>query len=312
MYQINRKRYIPFLEVPVVEHCNLNCELCNSHASYIDSSTYDFEQFKRDVDIIERSVHYGMITFLGGEPLLNTRLWEYISYAKSRNLGEIYRVLTNGILLREADVKVYEEADVIEVSHYPECKESVQEMKKFLKQQSRVYKFTYYIKDIKYFNQVDTTNLSKEEAQKGYESCDQIRMGNLIFNGYYFKCMRPKTTQIYLKKSCGIELEGNMAEEDGLKIEPEHFGADLEAYLSKKTMMKACQYCLMGKEESIRCVILAKHFGFMHPITLKLYYHHFFIYHTYKKIKKMIQVDEAISSKKGSMVLKKHRVLKNR
>lgn len=244
---INRKKkYLPHAEIPVVENCNLNCSLCNSHAYLIEKSIYDFEQFKRDIDILAEHIHFGFLTFMGGEPLLCERLDEYIAYAKSKRIGEIYRVLSNGILVKKMSPKLMKVIDVLEISRYPQMKESVEEISSYLKPLSKKYHFTYYIKEIKYFNDIDTVSLSPEEAQQGYDNCRRISDGCSIFNGYYYKCMRPKTTNLYLEKIHGLTCDTDMRIADGLLISDDNFSDRLESYINRKERLEACNYCLMG------------------------------------------------------------------
>ena len=103
---MKNKKYIPYAEIPVVENCNLNCNLCNSHAYLINQSQYPYIKFMQDVDTLSKYIHFGVVTFLGGEPLLCKELDNYIRYAKKKKIGEVYRILTNGILIKSISEEV--------------------------------------------------------------------------------------------------------------------------------------------------------------------------------------------------------------
>ncbi|SDI72023.1 4Fe-4S single cluster domain-containing protein [Pseudobutyrivibrio sp. 49] len=287
-----QKIYIPHAEIPVVEQCNLNCSLCNSHAYLIDNSEYPLEQFKKDVDILSEYIHFGFLTFMGGEPLLCENLYEYINYAKEKQLGEVCRVLTNGFLVRKMSPELMEAMDVLEISHYPQMKATVSELNDYLEPLSKKYGFTYYIKKIKYFNCIDTVALSEEAAQQGYEKCSRITDGCSIFNGYYYKCMRPKTTNLYLEKEYGIISDVNMREADGLKISEENFVERFIAYRNRKERLEACKYCLMGLESECSAIEGLKHWAYGYPWVIKTFYKSRFLYHGFKMFKKIFQYDE--------------------
>lgn len=299
---MTQRKYIPFLEIPLVEHCNLNCDCCNSHANYVEHSSYDFEQYKKDISVLSETVHYSIVTFLGGEPLLCEKIQEYIKYARQKKIADVYRVLTNGILLDKMDEEFFDSVDVVEVSHYPEDKTSIMEYNNFLDSKAKKHHFRYYVKNVGKFNRIDSVGLEEKEAQKEYLSCSRIKNGNMIFNGYYYKCMRPKTTNLYLAAEHGIKLENDLRYTDGIKIE-ENFNETLEQYLTDTTMLEACKYCLMGLESQNNTLIKAKEFGYRHPVLIRIFYSSNVYYHLFKKLKRFILIDEAVATKRKSQYI---------
>lgn len=310
---IMKKKYIPHAEIPVVEHCNLNCKLCNSHAYLVHNSTYPFEQFKKDVDVLSAHVHFGLITFMGGEPLLCTNLEEYIRYARAHKLAGVYRILTNGLLLKKMSPALLSSIDVLEISHYPEMKETVEELRSFVKPLAKKYGFVYYIKDIGYFNEIDTVSISDKEAIEGYKKCTRISYGCSIFNGYYYKCMRPKTTNLYLEKVHGIKLEHDLRKTDGIEISEDNFAQRLDNYLNSTTMLESCKYCLMGLEQDNSFCQRFKSLAYKKGWIVKIYYKYSFLYNGYKKIKKQVEYDEGAHTKDSLYVkTQTHKVLGNK
>ncbi len=286
------KKYIPHAEIPVVEHCNLNCSLCNSHAYLVENSTYPLEQFKKDIDVLTENVHFGFLTFLGGEPLLCENLEQYVAYAKQTKVAEVYRILSNGLLYKRLSPELMDVIDVIEISHYPQMKDTPQQISDYLNPLAKKHHFTYYVKSIHYFNEIDTVSISVEEAQRGYENCSRIKDTCSIFNGYYYKCMRPKTTNLYLEKKHDIKLEKDLRVEDGVKISGEDFRKRLDAYIADANMLESCKYCLMGMESDQTVIEVLKHKALKNPILIKVFYKNNFIYHTYKSLRRAKQFDE--------------------
>jgi organic radical activating enzyme len=308
-----KKVYIPHAEVPVVEHCNLNCALCNIHAYLLDKSDYPLEQFRCDMDNLSKYVHFGFMTFLGGEPLLCENLDQYISYAKDKKVAEIYRVLSNGLLYKRLSPELMDVIDVLEISHYPQMKDTVKEISTYLKPLAIKHHFTYYIKSIGYFNEIDTISLSDDEAQQGYHNCRRIVDGCSIFNGYYYKCMRPKTTNLYLEKRHGIKLDKDLRVTDGVKISGDDFGDRLKAYISDTKMLDSCKYCLMGLEHDESFMTKIKHLAFQRPYLIRAFYKNDMLYHSFKRIKNLVQFDEgAHSSEEGLITTSIHTVKKKK
>lgn len=85
-------------------------------------------------------------------------------------IGEIYRVLSNGILVKKMSPALMEIIDVLEISKYSEMKESVEEIRDYLNPLSKKYHFTYYIKETNYFNEIDTISLLLDGIGERY-SC---------------------------------------------------------------------------------------------------------------------------------------------
>lgn len=102
-----RKYPGPYLEfeVHLAEHCNLNCKGCDHFSPIAEPKFADINVFERDFkrmsELFGDSVK--SINLLGGEPLLNPRITEYIAIAREcfRNVQKTeIRVVTNGILLK--------------------------------------------------------------------------------------------------------------------------------------------------------------------------------------------------------------------
>lgn len=304
-----KKEFIMFLEISVVEHCNLNCSLCNSHAYLVNNSEYSFEQYKKDIDVISTYYHFGVVTFMGGEPLLCKNLEDYISYARERKIAEVYRILSNGILLPHTNASVFKTVDVIEISRYPQMKTSLKELNILLKELSKRYHFTYYVKDIKYFNDIDTVEIDEETAQKGYEGCKRVDYGLSMFGGYIYKCMRPKTTNLYLFDVHQIKLDRDLRDTDGVFIQDELFEEKMRNYRNSKLMLESCKYCLMGLEcmQSNKSIYHFIDVASKFPHLVRLFYKYRMFYHGYKRIKKMYVYDEGAHTQVDNFIVKTHK-----
>jgi len=108
------KRTIPFkmtprsienfwFEVNLADHCNLNCQCCDHFAPLAPPFFLDLEEFTRDVNRIAELTNHRLrtISLLGGEPLLNEQLIDYIRVARQAFPDAIVVVFTDGLLLRK-------------------------------------------------------------------------------------------------------------------------------------------------------------------------------------------------------------------
>jgi hypothetical protein len=92
------RRLIPYVEFYITNVCNLNCSNCNRFNNYNFKGWQDWNDYKDEYQEWAKVVKLQGITILGGEPLLNPSIVEWISGINNLwNLG--VEVLTNGTRL---------------------------------------------------------------------------------------------------------------------------------------------------------------------------------------------------------------------
>ena len=84
-----------FLQVEPTNRCNLNCRLCLTGYEKLNRPKRDmaFDEFAKIIDQLEGSVFY-LVLYNLGEPLLNSQIYQMISYAKKKRI--FVRLHTNG------------------------------------------------------------------------------------------------------------------------------------------------------------------------------------------------------------------------
>ena len=100
-----RKKVTPLnqfhLEVPLAEHCNLNCRSCNHFSSLADEAFLDYEGYEKDINKLSELFN-GVddhIFLIGGEPLLNKEIIKFLYCTRKAFPDTDLSVFTNGILL---------------------------------------------------------------------------------------------------------------------------------------------------------------------------------------------------------------------
>ncbi len=104
-FLLKHKPIIPNLEYVVTTKCTLNCKHCNTFIPTLNETNShvnleNFEQFKKDIDAILKSVDYiQVLGFVGGEPLISSELYKMVEYAvKQKRIHNIF-IATNCTIL---------------------------------------------------------------------------------------------------------------------------------------------------------------------------------------------------------------------
>ena len=93
---------LPYVEYHVADHCNLNCKGCVHFSPLVNDKVFPtFTEVKSDLQHLSRLVPYiDTIRILGGEPLLNPELPQYMQMTREIYPYAKISVVTNGLLLK--------------------------------------------------------------------------------------------------------------------------------------------------------------------------------------------------------------------
>jgi hypothetical protein len=132
------KGELPYLEVQVVDHCNLNCKGCSHFSSIAKWDFYSVDSFEKDMQRMSslfKNIH--QIRLLGGEPTLHPEI--ALLLQKARNyfpLSDI-RLVTNGMLLPKMDSHFWTVCKdmniVIDITVYPPLSRNVSRYRELAK-----------------------------------------------------------------------------------------------------------------------------------------------------------------------------------
>ena len=90
---------VPKIEMHLAHACNLRCEGCTHYSNYALSGTVSFAEGGRWLRCWSRRISPLHLSFLGGEPLLNDRLPDFLRLARQLWADARVRLVTNGLLL---------------------------------------------------------------------------------------------------------------------------------------------------------------------------------------------------------------------
>jgi len=113
------------IEFNLVDHCNLNCQMCDHFSQIANQGFLDLSVFENDIRRLSELVSkLGSIKLLGGEPLLHSQATDFCIIARKYFLDTPIKFYTNGLLLLNPKCenfwKVCFECNIsIELTKYP-------------------------------------------------------------------------------------------------------------------------------------------------------------------------------------------------
>lgn len=241
------------LETDLWEQCNLNCSQCTHNSPYFNSSDeyYNLEQFKDDINTLNKISHVNAFRIVGGEPLLNKNLLQYVKYIKESNFTDYLTIFTNGLVLSHTNNDVFHYIDRLRISVYSNLEE-----KKLTAIHSNIKKIKNLFphldvvaNNINYFSYFNLAEQNKdlELVSKIYNKCyySYEHRGFSIFNGRFYKCFASRKKYNFLKthsKENNFEyLKSNLHDSISLEnISLEKF----EDFISSKKPLEGCKWCL--------------------------------------------------------------------
>ena len=125
LYKFTDRRRIPYMEYHVADHCNLNCKGCVHFAPLVKQEVFAvFDKVARDLERLKSIVPYiDTIRILGGEPLLNKQLPDYLEMTRRLYPIAEINIVTNGILFQNPNAALISSLQKnnigVDISVYP-------------------------------------------------------------------------------------------------------------------------------------------------------------------------------------------------
>ena len=228
--------YLTSFDFEVSESCNLKCKRCNHFSNIIENDCLaDYDTFVKDLTRIS-NLFQGVGTFylLGGEPLLNKHLDQYLFQTRKLFPASIIIIITNGILLRQISdslIKAIKDTgSIISVSLYPPLYQVADELFTFLQQKGIQFSCFNYIREFAAFLNPN----GDSNASVAVRSC-LTSFSHAFKNGKIYKCcigmnirQFNQATQMNLPE-VGLDLYGDFSP------------LDLKRYLLLPNAL--CNYC---------------------------------------------------------------------
>lgn len=153
------RRDLDYLGIHVFDGCNFKC----MHCSMLEGAALHYKQIslkKTEESLVKLNRMFkeiGLIQIMGGEPLLNKQLMEYLPMVRRHYPHSEIQLLTNGSLIfgqkEELFEKIRENRITLVISRYPQLDSYIENINTFLKRNKVQYCFTDRIEEFsKYYD----------------------------------------------------------------------------------------------------------------------------------------------------------------
>lgn len=108
-YEIDYKKpRLNYIEYQVADHCNLKCKGCGHFSNLVAPKFGNLQQFTSDLKQL-KTKFWGIkrIRLMGGEPLLNRELPEFIKETRCIFPDAEIRIVTNGLLIPKVESRLF-------------------------------------------------------------------------------------------------------------------------------------------------------------------------------------------------------------
>ena len=126
LFGAKRKRLPMTFEIHIADGCNLNCKGCYHFSPLAPKDAiYDLDEFRRDLARMYElfGANIGWVHLLGGEPLLNNNVIDYMRVARECLGNAEISIITNGIRLMNMSDEFFESVKkyniLIDITRYP-------------------------------------------------------------------------------------------------------------------------------------------------------------------------------------------------
>lgn len=242
LFGYNEYRFLDKIQIPIAEHCNLNCNRCY-HFSNLQNQEkfYDFEIFKSDLKCLKDfGFEINEIRFLGGEPLLSDELFDFIELASSIFPYTNMKIITNGVkLINFSDEylnKIKDSKAIISISVYPPVMKYIDSIESKLINKNIPYEI-FRVGNV--FNKI----LMEEENKNFVSTAEECEKCIMIYNGVVTRCAPSIFINIFNEK-----LDCNFPEEEFDRVYDFDSRREMLQYLDRP--FELCHYC-MGDSDPI-------------------------------------------------------------
>ena len=102
LYPVNmEKPFLNYLEMNIVDNCNLNCKGCAHFSNIFDNGYVSLDSFTRDLIMLSNKFELYYFRLLGGEPLLHPNIIELVKIARKILKNTKIIIVTNGLLINK-------------------------------------------------------------------------------------------------------------------------------------------------------------------------------------------------------------------
>jgi hypothetical protein len=236
---IRLKPVLSYVEMHIVDHCNLNCKGCSHFSPIADELFMDIDEFTSDLKQLSRLVsNIEVIRLMGGEPLLHPNITDFIRSTKFLFPSSDLHIVSNGILLPTMTNEFWntcrQNSICIDLTIYPpfvEKEKTWVEIVRSNRVKVRIAEKPTFSTIINSRGDSDTKRVSEKCIFPGFA---MVRQGRL------YHCWMPALVHYFNR-----QYDELIPNKDYLEIyDPKITGWDLLSQIEKGS--ETCKYCTSG------------------------------------------------------------------
>ena len=210
------KNYLEYLEIPIVEFCNLNCKGCSHLSPLASKEDYmSLAEVRSDLTRLKEIIpHIEKIRILGGEPFLHNELFEILYCVREVYSQTDIRVVTNGLLIKKMQPefwKAFTDNNIIlDISMYPPTVQQWDSIREVLESFGVKYECTEHI--TRFRKRISLTY--NEDIERNFAECVIGNKCNCLYKGRISTCPTPFVVK-HFNKHYGYDIQ---CENDWLDI----------------------------------------------------------------------------------------------
>lgn len=244
----HNKLRIRSLEFFLINTCNLRCRHCSASSPFLTQTDLpDLDGFRQDLAALAAVMECGQLKLLGGEPLLNRRIGDYLQAARESGMFRRLRVTTNGLLLHKMPEAFWQAVDTVEISLYPASRSSLTEDKLSELQRTALrFGTRLEVGEIARFREAVRDDAARNSllVKEIFSACAEAHewSSHLLYRHRLYRCSRVHTIDRYLTET-GV-VHDVFTDLDGLPVDHRPtLRDDLFAYLTSRVPLRACCFC---------------------------------------------------------------------
>lgn len=232
------------LEYHLAEHCNLNCKSCDHFSPIAEPCLAKIKDFERDIKRFAQISGQKLkkLNLLGGEPLLNPEIIDFIRIARENLPNTNIQIVTNGILLNEQKENFWHACNKydikIVVTKYP-IKLDFNEIKNTAKKHN--VKFEFFgrrTKAIKTSYHLPLDLEGQQNPTENFAKCFHANNCVMLKNGKIYPCTVAPNIE-HFNKFFGYQIP--LTDSDGIDIHKATTMAEILEFIAKP--IPFCKYC---------------------------------------------------------------------
>ncbi len=235
------KPILPYLEVNVVDGCNLKCKGCTHFSNLFESvGEIEYQCFVRDLAQVASKSYVIQLRLLGGEPLLHSDLYQIIEAARKILPDADIDVVTNGLLIPRQSIQLFDSMYKNRVGFL------ISKYKPTLQIRSKIEEILQKNKIDYFFEREDIREFGKTLSMKANNNTELSqkvclsRGCRFLRRGYLYKC---PFEGLIDKFAMAFHYEDILEIERGFNIYDENIDWEkkLDQYL--RNSVPLCEYC---------------------------------------------------------------------